>query len=70
MFTPRIPEWVGSALFLTLSLGVAYVMLALASENRELKGEIAQLRAQSSILGAAMQPGDQLPIVSLADQGP
>ena len=67
MFTPRIPEWVGSASFLTLSLGVAYVMWALASENRELKGEIAELRARSLILGAAMQPGDQLPIVSLAD---
>ena len=63
----RLPEWGGSALLLALGIGVAYVMGALVSENRELKSEIAQLRAQSSILGAAMQPGDELPRVALTD---
>ena len=67
MFRLRVPEWVGTALFLTLAIGVAYVMWALVSQNGELKDEIARLRTQSSILGASMQPGDQMPPVSLSD---
>ncbi len=67
MLRLRMPEWAGSALLLTLSMGVAYVMWSLATENRELESEIAQLRARSSMLGPSMQPGDELPIVSLSD---
>ena len=63
----RLPEWVGSALLLSLAMGVAYVMWGLATENRQLKSELAELRAQSSILGTAMQPGDRLPTVPLTD---
>ncbi|HJO05173.1 MAG TPA: hypothetical protein QGG47_14495 [Acidobacteriota bacterium] len=63
----NVPEWVSSALLLTLCVGVAYVMWALASENRELKSEISRLRDQSSTLGLALQPGDALPTTLLDD---
>ncbi len=67
MIKCRLPEWISSTLFLILMLGVAYVVWALTSENRELKSEIAQLRAQSSILGASLQPGDELPALAISD---
>lgn len=66
-FRRCMPEWISNALLLILAVGVAYVMWALASENRELKSEIAQLRAQSSSLGPSLQRGDPLPTVLLAD---
>ena len=68
IFGRHMPEWVNSALFLTLAVGTAYVMWALVSENRELKSDIAQLRAQSSsTLGPSLQAGDTLPAVLLTD---
>ncbi len=67
MLKLRVPDWAGSAMFLILAVGVTYVVWALANENRALEAEIARLRSQSSILGASMQPGDELPPVSLTN---
>ena len=60
----KLFPWISNALFLAGAAAVAYLIIGLAAENRDLKAQLAQERA--SPLADSLAPGDAIPAVAVS----